>query len=106
MKYIDAEKLIAEIERRKKIEGWCAVGSDTADVYYARGFRFACDFVLNTITSLQQEQPEGVQGTVHHYGGVVHYVVTNQEQLNARLKQFPNDAEVEIFIEARKEIEL
>ena len=58
MKYIDAEKLIAEIKRRKEFEGWCAVGSDTADVYYARGFRFACDFVLNTITSLQQEQLE------------------------------------------------
>lgn len=57
-KYIDAEKLIHEIERRKKIEGWCSVGRDTADVYYARGFRFACDFVLNTIDSLQKEQPK------------------------------------------------
>lgn len=58
MKYIDAEKLIAEIERRKKTEGFCEVGKDTADVYYARGFRFACDFVLDIITSLHQEQPE------------------------------------------------
>lgn len=54
-KYINAEKLIAEIERRKKIEGWCSVGRDTADVYYARGFRFACDFVLNTIELLHDE---------------------------------------------------
>jgi len=58
MKYIDADKLIAEIKTRKNAEGWCTVGSDTADVYYARGFRFACEFVLDTLASLQQEQPE------------------------------------------------
>ena len=58
MKHIDAEKLIAEIERQKKAEGWCEVGKDTADVYYARGFRFACDNLLSVITSLQQDQPE------------------------------------------------
>lgn len=57
-KYIDAEKLKAEIERQKKIDGWCEVGKDTADVYYARGFRFACDNLFSIIDSLQQEQPE------------------------------------------------
>ena len=58
MKYIDAEKLRAEIEKVKKTEGWCQVGKDTADVYYARGFRFACNFALSLIDSLQQDQPE------------------------------------------------
>lgn len=56
MKYIDAEKLKAEIERQKKAEGWCEVWKDTADVYYARGFRFAYDNLLSLIDSLQQEQ--------------------------------------------------
>ena len=60
MKYIDADKLIAEIKTRKNAEGWCPVGGDTAEVYYARGFRFACDFVLNTIISLQKEPPEEI----------------------------------------------
>ena len=56
-KYIDADRLRTEIEMKKKTEGWCEVGKDTADVYYARGFRFACDFALSIIDSLQQEQP-------------------------------------------------
>ena len=55
MKYIEADRLRAEIEIKKKTEGWCEVGKDTADIYYARGVRFTCDFVLNLIDSLQQE---------------------------------------------------
>ena len=98
MKYIDAEKLKNEIETRiallKGING---------DSDYGKGSIDADMGILEYIDSLQQEQSEGIQGTVHHYGGIVHYVVTNQEQLNARLIQFPNDAEVEMFIEARKE---
>jgi len=58
MKYIPADKLKAEIERRKKEEWWCQVGKDTADVYYARGFRFACDFALSLIEFLQKEQTD------------------------------------------------
>lgn len=57
-KYIDADRLRAEIEERKKVEGWCEVGKDTADVYYARGFRFACDFALTVIDSLQQDETQ------------------------------------------------
>lgn len=93
MKYIDADKLIAEID---SILSACTKQTHT-------GVYNTCHRIKGIITSLQQEPPEGVQGTVHHYGGIAHYVLTNQEQLNARLKQFPNDAEVEIFIEARKE---
>lgn len=64
MKYIDADKLLAEIERQKKAEGWCEVGKDTADVYYARGFRFACDNLLSFITALQQaQQPDAEEIT-------------------------------------------
>lgn len=49
MKLIDRDKTIAEIERLKKEEGWCQVGKDTADVYYARGFRFACERIINVL---------------------------------------------------------
>ena len=104
MKYIDAEKLIAEIERRKKSIDECPfIEAEFGAEMRREGKTQTYNELLSLIASLQQEQPEGVRGTVHHYGGIVHYVVTNQEQLNARLIQFPNDAEVEMFIEARKE---
>ena len=94
MKYIPADKLIAEIERRKAI-------LDTESPFGIGG-RVELELVINTITSLQQEQPDGIEGVVHHFQGV-HYIVTNQEQLTARLRQFPSEAEVKIFIFARKE---
>lgn len=49
-----------------------------------------------------EPKPEGIEAVVHHYANV-HYLVTNTEQLNARLKQFDNDARVLVYIEARKE---
>lgn len=49
-KYIDVKKLIAEIERRK-------VMLDTESPFGVGG-RVELELVLNTITSLQQEQPE------------------------------------------------
>ena len=45
MKYIDSEKLIAEIERLK-------------DKYPSWQLKLAMDDLCNSITSLQQEQPE------------------------------------------------
>ncbi len=99
-KYIDADKLMAEIERLKEET---PIGICEYDKGEENGRMEVLTSLRSTIISLQQVPPEGVQGTVHHYGGFVPYVVTNQEQLNARLRQFPNDAEVEIFIEARKE---
>ena len=59
-KYIDAEKLIAEIERRK--EKWLAEsrlikkGKDKA--MYAAGKSSAYTEFLSLVDSLQQEQPE------------------------------------------------
>ena len=49
------EKIRQNIERLKKTEGWCEVGKDTADVYYARGFRFACDNLLSFLDTLSEE---------------------------------------------------
>ena len=56
MKLIDGDKTIAEIERFKKEEGWCQVGKDTADVYYARGFRFACERILNVLDASEVKE--------------------------------------------------
>lgn len=53
---IDKDKAIAEIERLKKEEGWCQVGKDTADVYYARGFRFACERIINVFNTLEVKE--------------------------------------------------
>ena len=51
--YIDKATVVAEIERLKKNEGWCQVGEDTADVYYARGFRFACECITSFLDTLE-----------------------------------------------------
>lgn len=50
MKYIDADKLIAEIEKRISILD--------LDTLRGQGGCVELHLVLNTITSLQQEQPE------------------------------------------------
>lgn len=100
MKYIDAEKLIAEIERWKDGIG---IGLCEYDAGEENGKMEILIKLSSLITSLQQEQPAGVQGTVHHYGGMVHYVDTIPEQLNARLKQFPEGTKVEVFVFERKE---
>lgn len=117
-KYIDADKLKAEIERRK--EKWLAAsrlikkGKDKA--MYAAGKSSAYTEFFSLITSLQQEQPEpfscsyengsepkpeGIEAVVHHCASV-HYLVTNTKQLNARLKQFDEGSKVLVYIEARK----
>lgn len=65
MKYIDADKLIAEIERRlKSLHEWKTgwerrLPLSRNKTYYKNfGKESAYDAILNTITSLQQEQPE------------------------------------------------
>ena len=50
--YINKAAVVAWIESKIKNEGWCEVGKDTADVYYARGVRFTCEtlkYFLDTI---------------------------------------------------------
>ena len=56
MKMIDKDALVAEIEKLKKAEGWCQVGKDTADVYYARGFRFACERIIDALNTLEVKE--------------------------------------------------
>ena len=154
MKYIDAEKLKAEIKKRLKnirdyIDG-AGMKYKGPKFYKARGKESAYDALLSIITSLQQEQPEvdfeeewdkfedwmesynrgdyptcyspkqiarhffelglsagmeksnGVDGVVHH-ALKSHWIVTDKNKLAAILKAFPEGAEVELFICAKKE---
>ena len=58
-KYIDADKLIAEIERRREICADIAAderNEEVAEYYY--GKEVAHDEISSLVTSLQQEQPE------------------------------------------------
>lgn len=56
VQYIDKNALVAEIEKLKKEEGWCQVGKDTADVYYARGFRFACERIKDALDTSEVKE--------------------------------------------------
>ena len=61
-KYIDSEKLIAEIERRREICADVAADERNEEVAdYYRGKEVAHDEISSLITSLQQEQPELTQ---------------------------------------------
>jgi hypothetical protein len=58
MKYIDAEKLIAEIEALKRRKGFLPFeNTEITEAYMARGVQFTCDDIVNLIQSLQHEQP-------------------------------------------------
>lgn len=62
MKYIDAEKLIAEIEKMREINKKAFMAEHiTADVFHGRAQ--AINRLFEFITSLQQEQPEGLHFT-------------------------------------------
>lgn len=59
MKYIDAEKLIAEIEALKYRKGFLSFeNTEITEAYMARGVQFTCDDIVKIIQSLQREQPE------------------------------------------------
>ena len=81
-KYIDAEKLISEIERLKEET---PIGICEYDKGEENGRMEVLTSLRTTIDSFQQKQPEAIVGVVHHALGT-HWIVTNQEQLGARLK--------------------
>jgi hypothetical protein len=64
MKYIDAEKLKAEIKRQmkfydeKEMKAWDDSEQGDEDALWYQGHRKMCAKLLAIITSLQQEQPE------------------------------------------------
>lgn len=103
-KYIDAEKLIAEIEWRRKICADIAADERNKEVAeYYRGMEVTHKEISSLITSLQQEQPEApVDGEVHHVLNC-HYLSTDNAQLCARLREFLEGAKVDIFIIAKED---
>lgn len=55
------------------------------------------DGFLDYLAKLEREQPDGVDAVVHHYA-FAHYLTTNEDQLAARLKEFPDGEEVKVYI--------
>lgn len=90
---IDADELRAEIDRRK-------IGYNTDGKHEAE--YNTCMKVLDVISDLQREQSDGVNGVIHH-ALKSHWIVTDKNQLAAILKAFPEGAEVELFVCAKKE---
>lgn len=67
------------------------------------GKRTAFEIAIKLVDSLQKEQPEApVDGEVHHVLNC-HYLTTDDVQLSARLREFPEGAKVDIFIIAKKD---
>ena len=60
MKYIDAEKLIAGIERYKKGAAIARFDNAGENADYFQGKVDMCADLTHIITSLQQEQPQGL----------------------------------------------
>ena len=64
-KYIDADKLITEIERYKQGAAIARFDNAGENTDYFQGKVDLCNDLTHIITSLQQAQPE-VEGVVHH----------------------------------------
>lgn len=60
MKLIDKDKVREWLEAKEKREGWCAVGADVADVYYARGVRFTCDTCKDFLDTLEVKEVDSI----------------------------------------------
>lgn len=98
-KHIDADKLIAEIESRMED---CKLpnGKFPTTTNAVRYEELSC--IRNLVDSLQQEKTNGTGGIVHHALDA-HWIMTDKEQLDTILREFPEGAEVELFICAKKE---
>lgn len=83
MKYIDADKLIAEIERYKKGSAIARFDNAGENAEYFQGKVEMCDDLTHIITSLQQEQPEvDLVAELKH-----HLEITSKEQLEKEWKE-------------------
>lgn len=62
----------------------------------------AYEKLLSFLDSLEKESDksleEAVDGTVHHYAPLVHYVSTDEVQLAERLKQFQDGDRVKVIV--------
>lgn len=100
--YIDADRLKAEIEEQMEDVKRHSDLGESDDLYYD-GRRSILVMLRSFIDYLQQEQPEApVDGEVHHVLNC-HYLSTDNTQLCARLRKFPEGAKVNIFIIAKED---
>ena len=82
MKYIDAEKLIAEIERLKES---VSIGLSEYDMGEENGKAEICNAMLSFITSLQQEQPDV---DLDKLGGIArHLIAVKDHEEDMRLNE-------------------
>lgn len=72
MKYIDAEKLIAEIERYKQGAAIARFDNAGENADYFQGKVDLCDDLTHIITSLQQEQQEV---DLEKLGGIARHLI-------------------------------
>ena len=98
MKYIPADKLIAEIEGRIKLNQMM-LEKDSRPSDYGRIEEGR--YILRFVERIQQEHSDGVDGVVHH-ALKSHWIVTDINKLAAILKAFPEGAKVELFICAKE----
>ena len=86
MKYIDAEKLLAEIQRRREICADIAADERNEEVAeYYRGKEVAHDEISSFVTSLQQEQPEV---DLEKLGGIArHLIAVKDHEEDMRLDE-------------------
>lgn len=95
MKYIDAEKLIAEIERMREINKKAFMAEHiTADVYHGR--TQAINNLFEFIKSLQQEQPSipfGLDGVASDYAPDFSNDIASKAAVDAIRDAFKSGAE-------------
>lgn len=104
-KYIDADRLREAIDaqRQRMVYALYEVRKGSKEEIRVKGMHDAFVDQLALIDSLQQEQPEApVYGEVHHVLNC-HYLATDDAQLCARLREFPEGAKVDIFIIAKED---
>lgn len=101
-KYINADKLFTKIVELKKELPNTIEHLNDEESGFARGQQYELTAIEAEILCLQQEQSDGVDGVVHH-ALKSHWIVTDKNKLAAILKAFPEGAEVELFITAKKE---
>ena len=65
--------------------------------YLPEAFFVRPAFIAGAEWQKEQMMKEAVEGVVHHYGNV-HWIVTDQGELAARLKQFRQDEKVRLVI--------
>lgn len=76
------------IEAYEKLLSFLDSLEDDRDTIFWKGMQYAYDQLMK----------EAVDGTVHHYSSLAHYVKTDEVRLIERLKQFQDGDKVKVII--------